>query len=110
MPYAGEFWPGPDPGEAQSYSIDFGPQLTPTADSIVSVTATLIETAGVDPHPSACLIGAPAVSGTIVTQQIGGSAPGGLLAGGRYVWEVVVVTAQGATRSNYGHINCDAVG
>jgi hypothetical protein len=109
MPFAGTFTPGPDPGAAEPFSIDFSAQIA-EGDSIVSATATLTELNGIDPTPSGCIISPPIISGTVVTQQLGGAAPGGFQAGSLYVWEVVVTTAQGSVLPNFAHIPCEGIG
>lgn len=108
MPFAGTFTPAASPGETQLYSLDFAAQLEP-GDSIQSATSTLTIHCGSDPNAAACLLSAPSVSGTVVSQLIGGALPGGLQPGVDYVWTVSVVTAFARIRVNYAYLPCAAI-
>lgn len=108
MPFAGTFVPAASPGETQPYSLDFGTQLEP-GDSIQSVISTLSVHCGSDPNAAACLVSAPSVSGTVVTQMIGGALPGGLQPDVDYIWAVTIVTAFARTRVNYAYLPCAAI-
>ena len=102
MPFAGDF-SAVDPPERVPLSIDFSAQI-PTGDSLASVTTTMAAYYGTDANASALLYGAPAYSGTVVTQWAGP----GWLPGVVYRLTMTAVTAKGATISLYAHTPAQA--
>jgi hypothetical protein len=109
MPFAGSYSPC-DPGETQPYSIDFANQLV-TGDSISSVAnVTLVsDQPGADPNASSWLVGSASISGTIVSQVVGGSLPNGLRPGVVYRLTFTVNTTGGRTLSDSGFIPCNPI-
>jgi hypothetical protein len=83
--------------------MDFAAQI-PSGDSIASVVAALTVHSGADPSPSSRLSGAPAFSGTIVTQTLAG-----LQAGAVYNLLFTVTTAGGRILPNFARIGCISV-
>lgn len=104
MPYAGAF-SAVNPGELISFSIDFGPQLA-TGDSINNATSAVTAFVGTDANAAALAINTPTITGTIISQFLGGAAPGGFQVGVTYSWTVTAYTTQGMTLINYAHVPC----
>ena len=106
MPYSGD-WTYCDPGETDTFSVDFAPRLTPSGDSIASlVSAVMSVWQGVDANVGSIIIGSPAVSGTICTVKAGGNSPAGFQPSVGYRIMFTILTTQGRTLSNYCHVNC----
>lgn len=107
MPFAG-YYSSCDPGETQPYSIDFANQLA-TGNSIASTTSSLAAEQGIDRNASSWLVGSPTISGTVVSQVIGGAMPNGLQPGVVYRLTFTITTASVRTLSDYGFIPCSPV-
>lgn len=108
MPFTGDYTPPVSPGEAQPFSMDFGPQLI-GGDAISSAEALLEAYEGDDPNAAAAVTGAPIVSGTIITQWIGGDMPAGLQPCVVYRLTMTARTSQGKTLINYAHVACKPI-
>ncbi len=111
MPFAGDFTPGPSPGETQPFSLDMTAQLVngDTIPMVPTITATLVAYEGVDADASSWLIGSPYASGNILSQVIGGAMPNGLQPGVTYRLTFTVTTTQNKVLVNYAHIACAAL-
>jgi hypothetical protein len=109
MPFAG-YYSSCDPGETEPYSIDFANQLV-TADALSSVASvTLVsDQPGADPNASNWLVGSASISGSIVSQVVGGSIPNGLRPGVAYRLTFTVNTISGRVLSDWGFILCNAI-
>ena len=110
MPFAGVFSPPSNPGEIEPFSIDFAAQLFDN-DAILfdSITTELFVVTGTDPTPSLKLIGPPLLTGTVVSQNVGGLAPNALQPGTVYSLVFTVQTASGRVLINSAHIACVAI-
>jgi hypothetical protein len=86
--------------------FDFTSQLA-TGETIASLpapTVTIFVVSGVDTNPSSHLIGAPALSGNIVSQVIGT-----LVGGVVYNLVATVSTSSGGTRTLNAHLQCNKI-
>jgi hypothetical protein len=97
-----------DPGEKQSYSIDFVNDMR-DGDTITGATWTcaLISTESgsvPDPSPASRLTGSAVYNGTITSQFVQNLQPGN-----RYRLQAVVTTQLGEIISDYSHVHCRAL-
>lgn len=96
--------------ESETFSLDFVNDLD-TGETISSASVTLTVFQGTDMNPSSHLAGSPVISGTKVSQRIGGpAAPGGnLTAGVTYILAFTVSTSLTNARTLYSRIPCLAI-
>lgn len=88
--------------------MDMTRQLA-NGDTIASVTAALTVLSGVDPSASSWLLGPSAITGNIVSQNVGGPLPGGLQPGVTYELIFTVTTVSGRVLVNSANISCVAL-
>ena len=102
MPYVGTDFGAADPGalEEDVYSFDFAARLGP--GETLSGAGTWALSSPSDSSASSRMIGLPVLSGTIVSQTIGG------LLAGEYLIEATVTTSLGRTLTAWSHIACIA--
>ena len=106
MPFSGVYYPPTSPGEIQPFSIDFGSQLAVGETLVGTPVAQLVVINGVDASPGSSVIGAAVINGTLVSQNIGGVAPGGLQPEVVYNLILTATTSSGKTLVNNAHIPC----
>lgn len=100
--YVGRDFDVSDLGEQEAYGLDFKNDLA-SGDSVVGATWSCSVVEGVDPNPSARLIGTPwMVSPSLTAQTIGTGVPGV-----NYIIQAVARTARGMTLSLYSHSRCE---
>ena len=106
--YAGRDFDRANPTENEVYSLDFVNDLQSgeTINSVISASLQVFQ--GVDTSPNSHLSGNPSISGTIVSQLIGGAlAPGGnLLAGVTYTIIATVNTSLNNFITLYSRVAC----
>ena len=103
--FSKSFSPPALPGDTCAYSIDIAAQLD-AGDSLSGASVTLLVRQGSDSTPSARLVGSATVSGTVVTQVIGGTPPNGLQGGTIYRVVYTATTAAGRTLVNAVELPC----
>jgi hypothetical protein len=85
--YVGRDFDPANPTESEVFSLDFVNTLQ-SGETINSATIALTEFQGMDPNPNSHLAGNPHISGTVVSQRVGG-----LVAGVTYSFSITVNTS-----------------
>ena len=96
--YCGQDWDPLDIAETDVFSLNFINDLN-AGEGITAVTFSIGVSFGYDPSPSSRLIGAPGISGTIVSQMVSQPPAPGLL----YWLSALITTTQGRQIELWGH-------
>jgi hypothetical protein len=102
MSYVGaDFAPPSDPGEVEWYAFDFSAILA--SGETISTATWLIEVVYPTGSSAPSVLSVPAVNGSVVAYLVPG-----LCVGAAYRFTATVTTSQGATKSLYSHMYCQA--
>lgn len=106
MAFCGYFTPRV-PGEKPSLSLDFARRMLATDTISAAVVAVSVAPSSPVPDPAAAslLVGSPGISGTVVSQLVGGTSPS-MQPGVEYVVTFTVTLASGVIIIMDGHIKC----
>lgn len=110
MPDVGSYARPHAPGEKVIYPMDFGPLAVGDAIAAGSAKSDLSVVSGVDASPASHLIGSPTISGTVVSQMVGGDLPNGLKAGVSYALKFSVTLNSGQVLVAKATIHCTSLG
>jgi hypothetical protein len=109
--YVGRDFDVANPSESEIFSFDFVNELGSgeTISSVSSITLAVFQ--GTDNNPNGHLSGGSSISGTTVSQRIGGSgAPAGnMIAGVTYTFQITINTSLANILTLYSRIPCRAV-
>lgn len=97
----GEFSPADD-AESEVFAFDFAARLG-ASETLSSSGWTIKVVSGVDPTPTARLVGSTNISGTQSKQRLAG-----LVAGATYELTAVAVTSAGNTLALVGYVTCES--
>lgn len=102
--YIGKDWLNAEPGEVESYTLDFTNDVNADAGEVVNSAVWTCEVvAGVDPNVSACLIGNPVITSPTATSQFFSSN----VPGTTYRLRATAQTSMGQTLKLYSHVRCE---